>query len=266
MAAIRPWLHLTSEDVARLDRARTVAVLPVGATEQHGRHLPLGTDTAIAEGIVRAAVERLPDETPVVLLPTQAIGTSPEHEDLPGTLSLDAEILLGAWTAIGAGLVRQGLRKLAIVNAHGGQPQVVNLVAQRLRSRHAMLVVRADVTAWPLPDGLVGADELAHGHHGGLVETSIMLALAPELVRMDRAADFASAARRLAARHRRFGHGGRLGFAWQAGDLNPEGVVGNAAAADATVGRRIVEHHAARLSELIADASDFPLDELATGR
>lgn len=262
MAPTRSWLDLTTEEVAALDGAHAVAVLPVGAVEQHGPHLPLGTDTTIAEGLVAAALERLPRDVPALLLPTQAIGHSPEHGAFAGTLELDAETLIAVWTRIGESLARSGVRKLVIVNAHGGQPQVVDLVAQRLRTRHAMLVVRANTMAWPLPDGLVDEDERSHGHHGGLVETSLMLALRPDLVRMEKAEDFASAARDLAARHRRFGHGGRLGFAWQAQDLNPRGVVGNAAAATAELGHRLLDHHATILAALIADAADFPLESL----
>ena len=262
MAALRSWLHLTTEEAAALDGARAVAVLPVGAVEQHGPHLPLGTDTMIAEGIVGAALVRLPDEVPALLLPTQAIGHSPEHGDFAGTLDHEAETLLAAWAGIGAALARSGVRKLVIFNAHGGQPQVVDLVAQRLRSRHAMLVVRANYMAWALPAGMIDEDERSHGHHGGMLETSLMLALHPELVRMDRSEDFASNARALAARHRRFGRGGRLGFAWQAQDLNPRGVVGNAAAATAELGRALLDHHATVLAELIADAADFPLESL----
>jgi creatinine amidohydrolase len=261
----RAWIELTTEDIAALDGQRCVAVLPVGAVEQHGPHLPLGTDSYIAEGIVERALSLLDDTVEVVTLPLQQIGHSPEHGDFHGTLGQEAEILLAAWTKIGADLCHSGVRKLVIFNAHGGQPQVVDLVAQRLRSRHAMLVVRANYMAWPLPDGLIDPDEQAHGHHGGTLETSIMLALRPDLVRMDKAAGFASAARDLASRHRRFGHGGRLGFAWQAQDLNAAGVVGNAAAAEAETGRRLIEHHAARLAELITDAAAFDLTNLHSG-
>lgn len=265
MVLHRPWIELTTEDIAALDRRRCVAVLPVGAIEQHGPHLPLGTDSYIAEGIVAKALSLAVEAVEVLLLPLQQIGHSPEHGDFHGTLGQEAETLLAAWTRIGSDLARSGVRKLLIFNAHGGQPQIVDLVAQRLRSRHGMLVVRANYMAWPLPDGVIDPDEQAHGHHGGTLETSIMLALRPDLVRMDKAADFASSARELASRHARFGHGGRLGFAWQAQDLNPRGVVGNAAAASADIGERLIAHHAERLAELITDAAAFDLENLRSG-
>ena len=265
MARVLSWMELTTEDIAALDPARCVAVLPVGAVEQHGPHLPLGTDTIIAEGIVARALAQVPQGPTLLVLPTQALGHSPEHGAFHGTLSQEAETLLAGWTQIGAGLCRNGVRRMVIFNAHGGQPQIVDLVAQRLRSRHGMLVVRANYMAWPLPAGLIDPVELAHGHHGGTLETAIMLALRPDLVRLDKVADFPSAARELAVVHRRFGHDGRLGFAWQAQDLNPRGVVGNAAAANAETGERLLAAYAGRLAELIEDAAAFDLDRLHPG-
>jgi creatinine amidohydrolase len=257
MAEFHQWTSLTSDDLAALAGEHCVAVLPVGAIEQHGPHLPLGTDMMIADGLVARACAGLEADATVLVLPTQAIGESTEHGAFPGTLSHEAETLLAAWAEIGAALMRSSIHKLVIVNAHGGQPQIVDLVAQRLRARHAMLVVRANYLNWPLPDGMMDADEIRHGHHGGQAETSIMLALHPELVRMDKAQNFASSARDLAVHHRRFGHGGSLGFAWQAQDLNPAGVVGNAADATPELGEALLDHFATRLSDVIADASDF---------
>ena len=261
MASVHTWTALTSPDVADLAGESSVAVLPVGAVEQHGPHLPLGADATIAEGLAVRALDRLEGDGAALLLPTQHIGESAEHGSFPGTLSHEAETLLAAWCEIGGSLARGGVFKLVIVNAHGGQTQIVDLVAQRLRTRLAMLVVRANYMTWPPPPGLVDDDERAHGHHGGLCETSMMLALRPELVRMEKAADFSSSARSLAARHRRFGHGGRLGFAWRAEDLNPRGVVGNAAAATAELGEALLDHFAGLLARLVDDACEF--DRLA---
>ncbi len=257
MACVLTWAEITSPQLAKCAGERCVAVLPTGAVEQHGPHLPLGTDAVIAEGLAAAALERLQGDATALLLPTQAIGESSEHEGFAGTLGHEAETLLAAWCEIGAGLARNGIFKLVIVNAHGGQSQIVDLAAKRLRVRHAMLAVRANYMAWPLPDGLVDEGERSHGHHGGLVETAIMLALQPERVRLDALRDFPSAAPGLARRFRRFGRDGRLGFAWRAGDLNPQGVVGNAAAATAGIGRALLACHADRLAQLIADAADF---------
>jgi creatinine amidohydrolase len=84
----RYWSQLTTRDFAALDVAATVAVLPLGATEQHGPHLPLGVDTVLADGIVAASLPLLPAALPVLFLPTQQIGLSPEHARFAGTLTL----------------------------------------------------------------------------------------------------------------------------------------------------------------------------------
>jgi len=256
-----PWGSFTTEDFERIDPDRTVALLPVGAVEQHGPHLPLATDALIAEGIVGRTLGLLPDNVTVLVLPTQAIGESLEHMDFAGTLSHQAETLIGSWVEIGASVDGAGVGKLMIFNAHGGQPQIVDIVAKRLRAELGMLVGRANYFAFDMPEGVIDADELAYGIHGGDLETSMMLHLHPDLVRRDRLADFPSELRELAKTKRRMGQNGRSGIAWLAQDLNPEGVMGNAAAASADKGRRLVDHFAQELALRLADLADHSISD-----
>ncbi len=260
MAEFRSWETLTSSALQRLIATRCVAVLAMGATEQHGSHLPLGTDTMIARGLIDRSRQHVDSPGTVLTLPPVAIGKSSEHTSFPGTFTHAPETLLSMIRQIGAGLAASNMRRLVIVNAHGGQPQIVDLAAQDLRDRHDMLVVRANYMTWPLPSHLTGRDP--EGHHGGMMETSIMLALHPGLVDMTKAGHFASAATSLASRHRRFGHGGRLGFAWRAEDLNREGVVGRAADATAALGEELLDHYGQILGELISDALDIDPGEV----
>src|SRR5580698_4133516 len=97
---LRQWNEMTSTEIAGLGDP-TVVILPVAATEQHGPHLPTGTDSFILAGVLAALSERR-DAAQAVALPLQPIGWSSEHGDLPGTLSLDAEILAAGWVALGA--------------------------------------------------------------------------------------------------------------------------------------------------------------------
>lgn len=253
------WSDLVTTDFASLDATRTVALLPVGAVEQHGPHLPLATDTMIADGIVAEALGAVGDNVSVLVLPTQAVGESLEHTDFPGTLSHRAETLIASWLELGQSVHAAGLRKMMIFNAHGGQPQVVDIVAKRLRVELNMLVGRATYFSFGYPDGLIDTDELAFGIHGGDVETSMMLYLHPDLVRRDEVADFNNRMRDTAATKKRMGHGGRTGIGWKASDLNPQGAVGNAAAATAEKGQALVDHFAQELAFRLQDLADYEL-------
>ena len=263
----RYWADLTTRDFAALDAARTVAVLPLGATEQHGPHLPLGVDTRLVDGIVQAALPLLPADLPVLVLPTQAIGLSPEHARFAGTLTLSSETLIRLWHDIGAGVARAGLRKLVLFNAHGGHTGAMDVVARELREAHDLIVYSA---SWfNLPLGEAGAqfdaDEHRFGVHGGDIETSMMLALHAPLVRAEAAQNFGSTSRQRAADHAILGDGKSARFAGAMQDYNPEGAAGNAAAATADKGRRVVDVAARQLALLLAEVSQLPLSMLAPG-
>ena len=187
----RLWQEMTTEDFRALDLGRVIAILPVAAIEQHGPHLPVEVDARINAGVLARALELLPPEVPATVLPAMPIGKSNEHTAFPGTLSLSAETLIRLWTEIGESVARAGVKKLVIFNSHGGQPQVADIVARDLRVRLGMFVVTASSYALGKPPGLFPEAELKHGIHGGTVETSLMLHLRPDLVRMDKAKNFA---------------------------------------------------------------------------
>ena len=191
----REWSEMTTNEFERLDKDRVIALLPVGATEQHGPHLPVCVDAAINAGVLKRAMELLPAEIPLTKLPPLPFGKSVEHDDFAGTISLGTNTLMAAWTDIGESVRRAGVKKLVLFNSHGGQPQVAEIVARDLRKRLGMLVVTVDWFSFGLPEGMFDDDELRHGLHGGDVETSVMLHLHPDLVDMSKADDFRSAGR-----------------------------------------------------------------------
>ncbi len=256
----RRWAHCTSPELAALDPERTVAVLPVGAVEQHGPHLPLATDTIVVEALAEDLRARPRTTARVLVLPTLAIGHSPEHADFPGTLSHAAEALLAQWTDVARDVARCGVRKLMLLNGHGGQRALVDLAAVRWRADFGMLVLRANWFALGTPAGLFDADELEHGIHGGEVETSLLLHLRPELVRRAALADFR--ARLPDGPELPFGQGRPVGFGWLARDLHAEGVVGNAARADAARGQRLYAHLLAELDRVIEAAAATALADV----
>ncbi len=264
-AAIAPtaptayWQDMRTTDFATVDAARTIALLPVAAVEQHGPHLPLSTDAVINEGVVRLMMQRLPADSSVLVLPALTVGDSLEHTAFKGTLSVELQALLGLWLSIGHSVARAGVRKLVIFNSHGGQRAHVDQVALRLRVDCGMLVARAHSFALGTPAGLFHADELLHGLHGGAVETSLMLHLRPDLVRQDALADFPSTGRTLAARGGVLGLEEAAGLGWMMQDVNPDGACGDATAATAAKGKRLLDHWADRLVTLLGEVARHPL-------
>ena len=263
----RYWSQLTTRDFAALDVAATVAVLPLGATEQHGPHLPLGVDTVLADGIVTAALPLLPAELPVLFLPTQQIGLSPEHARFAGTLTLSAETVIRMWKEIGAGVARTGVKKLVLFNAHGGHVGAMDIVARELRAAHGLIVYSVSWFNLPLGDAgaQFGADEHRFGVHAGDIETSMMLALAPQQVRMAEAKNFRSTSEQRAADYAILGNGKSAKLGWAMEDYNPQGAAGNAAAATAARGQAVVDAAAEQLALLLAEVSRLPLDTANTG-
>jgi len=257
------WQSLTTADFERFDAERTVVVLPVGATEQHGPHLPLGTDALINRGIVDATLETVGEDVPLLILPALEVGTSDEHLDFAGTLSVGAERLLAVWLDIGRSVARAGLSKLVILNTHGGQRALVDLAAVRLRVEQHMLVVRCNYFAFGAPAGLFDTDEWTHGIHGGEAETSLMLHLEPGLVRRDALAEFDSLGTHLAASEQWLGVEKPVGIGWKAQDLNAAGVVGNAARADAAKGAAYHAHIVTSFAALLREVSAAPLGIVA---
>lgn len=261
----RYWADLATTDFAALDAARTVAVLPVAATEQHGPHLPLSVDQALADGVVAASLAHLPADLPVLFLPTQAVGYSPEHTAFAGTLTLSAPTLIALWTELGESVARAGVKKLVLFNSHGGQVSLMDIVARELRNRCGLIVYSTSWYSLPLGDavtGLFSADEHRFGVHAGEIETSMMLALCPQHVRMGQAQDFASTSRERAAANPILGNGKSAKLGWAMQDYNPAGAVGNAAAATAGKGLAVVEAAGAQLAALLQEVSALPLTTL----
>lgn len=266
----RFWHDLATTDFAALPLERTIAVLPVAATEQHGPHLPLSVDADLAHGIIDTALPHLPPELPVLFLPAQDIGYSPEHTAFAGTLTLKAETVIRLWTEIAESVAASGVRKLLIFNTHGGNVGLLDVVARDLRARLGLLVYTASWFNLPLRGAggedvgmRFSADEHRFGVHGGQIETAMMRALKPGRVRMQAAQDFHSASRDRAAAFPILGNGRSAKLAWAAQDYNPAGAMGNAVAATAEDGRALLESAGSALAQLLIEIDRLPPGTLA---
>jgi creatinine amidohydrolase len=259
------WTDIRWPEVLAADAARWIAVLPLAATEQHGPHLPLGTDVMIGEAYLARVRELLPANIPATFLPLQPVGISTEHIDYPGTQTLSTEAALRTWMALGESVARAGIRKFVMVTSHGGNSSAMMLVAQDLRARHGMLAVTTGWSRFGAPEGLFAAEELRHGIHGGAVETSIMLARYREHVRTEAIADFRSNAIAIEKEFRWLSTQRPAPFAWQAQDLHPSGAVGDATQASAEKGEKLLDHGARAFCELLADIDNFDVKRLGGG-
>lgn len=259
-----PAMRWTENDpmLAPEDRAKWIAVLPLGAHEGHGPHLPFETDTLIAEGITDRLAAVLPTHLPVTFLPAEPVGYSPEHLDVPGTRSLDYAVAIERWLRIAEDLHRFGLRKLVLLNAHGGNSPLMTIVATEARVRFNMLVVATAWTRFGQPEGWIAPQDKAIDIHGGDIETSVMLALHPGRVRMDKAERFGSRQAEFAARFAHLRAYGPHAFGWKMSDLNPIGVAGDASAATAEKGEQLITHAVRGLVGLLEDVDAFDTETL----
>ncbi|MBN9001309.1 MAG: creatininase family protein, partial [Rhizobiales bacterium] len=239
------WSEITCEDAAQW-----IAVLPLAAIEQHGPHLPLGTDAMIAGAYLARVRDMLPASVPATFLPVQTIGISTEHIAFPGTLTLPPDVAMRSWTALGESLARSGVRKLVMVSSHGGNSAAMSLVAQDLRARLGFLAVTTAWSRFGAPDGLFADGEIRHGIHGGAIETSIMLAAHPAQVRADQIKNFEPRSISMERDYRWLSVQRPAPFAWQAQDLHPSGAIGDASAASADRGRQLLDHGARAFCEL----------------
>ncbi|MEW1957856.1 creatininase family protein [Kineococcus sp. NPDC059986] len=248
--------HLTTVDVAALPKDRGVVVQPIGAVEQHGPHLPVVTDALVAERIARGAVARLPDDAPVWVLPTLHYGKSTEHLGRAGTVSLSTRTLLSVCEDVGRSVAASGFRRLVFVNGHGGNPSTLDTVARDVRVETGLQVFPVTTGRLGLPADL-DLPDAEFSVHGGHVETSLLLALEPSLVRLDRAVEGGRAVADLYRDKRHLSLEGVVPTAWVTDDLSANGVIGDPVHASAEVGHRVREAWESRLAQALLEIVGF---------
>jgi len=237
--------------------ANTVAVLPVASIEQHGPHLPVSVDTTINQGIIARTLKLIAPDLPVLVLPTRCVGCSVEHLRFPGTITTTPETLLAIVTDIGASVARAGVRRLVIVNSHGGNVAVLDIACRRIRINSTILAVNAMWARMGKPPTPRDPSESKYGIHAGRDETSIMLALTPHLVRMEHARNFVSRWQGVSNAAPSLAPDAGAPLAWQAQDLHPAGAVGDASLATVEQGDELLDNAAAKMAALWVQVAAF---------
>ena len=239
------------------------AILPLGATEQHGPHLPQNTDTVIAEALATAGAKVCGG----LVLPSMPIGYSWVWRDYPGSLTHSFNTFRAMVKDIARSMDRNGCKALMLISGHGANPEPLKYTIRELADEMEMALLRVFYPGLGEVMSDAESPQWQPGNfHAEEFETSMMLHLRPDLVDMGKARHFESSGKHLADRFTRLSATARPSFAWETQDLNRSGAVGNAAAADAERGRAVVEAAACGLVDLLGEVGRFELDRLVTDR
>jgi mycofactocin system creatininase family protein len=233
-----------------------LALLPVGSIEQHGPHLPLDTDAFDADYLAREVAAHCSDPKPLVL-PLISYGVSYHHDDFPGTISVNNETLSQLVYEIGISAARNGIKKLVIINGHGGNGPALNFAAQKInRDAHILVCVDSGETS---DVDIYGMISTPNDVHAGEIETSTTMAVRPHLVRKGRAA---KSVPRFSSRYLNFTS--KRGVSWYAytKKISRSGVMGDPTKADAEKGKRIWDVMIEHLVNLVEDLKGMTLEDI----
>lgn len=237
---IYEWQNLTYQELARLQEQKPWALLPIGATEQHGPHLPVGTDSLILQGVLKKVIEQLELDVPLLVLPQLFYGKSIEHTDFAGTITLSIHTLLYLLGDIVSSLARHNFRNIIFLNSHGGNADILDSYLQDLRKLYEANVYA--IHLWS-PGGIMEPARLHFKDipnrqmHAEAVETSLMYHWYNQLVKVDEIAEEQPLSEEGLEHLRRLE--GKVRWGWAAEDLSGNGVLGDPHLASAEAGEAI---------------------------
>ena len=248
--------YLTGPEIGALDKTNAAVVLPVGAIEQHGPHLPVATDTLTGTTVLGRALARLGPDVSCWALPPTNYGKSNEHVGFAGTFTLSASTLIALISDLAESAARSGFRRLVLLNSHGGNVPLVDMMARDIRVATGMMVFPLHLMRFAASRDFLSEHERLHGMHAGDSETSTTLALAPELVRLDRRiGEVPVVPEGFALPTMPSG----VPFAWLTSDFSESGVCGNNETASREKGEQIVEIVVSRLAEALEAICRFEM-------
>lgn len=251
------WAYQTSAELSQMAQAgklaQAVAIIPLAAIEQHGPHLPLAVDAILNQAILAKACHLLPDDISVFHVPMLSVGMSLEHGSFAGTLSYQDHQLIELIEQTAMAVHQAGIQKILLWNSHGGNSPIMDLAAIRLRMKAGMAVVKSSWTRLTNLSDIFPQDEIKFGIHGGAAETSLMMYLAPDMVRQAQVQNFPSTGQIARDQGKMIGPGGAAAFAWASEDLNKNGAIGDATLASVLAGKEIFERAGAELAKLLLE-------------
>ena len=245
--------ELTFPEVSTLLKGSSILCLPIGSIEQHGPHLPLNTDVVLAEEFTRRIIDRWGESLDLWQLPTLALSLAREHEWAPGTMSLSVQGMTAFMRDLGREIARSlPTKNLAIINGHGGNRGILEAITQDLRADFGLNVCVLHPATWVEVDPNSAIPEI----HGGKNETSMMLAIAPHLVRRDQIAQLKKSPDGEAVRKTILNPG--VTWPWSTDDkrIADMGVIGDAQAASAEFGMKVLDHMAEAAGGVLSQLLD----------
>lgn len=250
----RRYEELTGPEILDRVGASSTLLLPIGAVEQHGPHLPLAVDHVIAHETASAVVEAIGDELDVWQLPTLSVSKSNEHAWSPGTLWYSAETMMAILRDLGRSVAGTGAERLVLLNGHGGNTTLLNTALRELRLEFGLKTFLVHPSVPPAYGGVSTESELGMGIHGGLHETSVFMHLRPDLV------DLSKAERKVPealAENEFVKFGGAVMFGWLSNDFDPDGYIGDPTGATAELGQQLFDANVSHLSAQMAEITRF---------
>ncbi|MEV8267670.1 creatininase family protein [Microbacterium sp. NPDC076911] len=255
--ASRLWADLSGPALISATNERSIAVVPIGAIEHHGPHLPLRTDALVAETVASAAVERVAAAgIDAWLLPTLSYGKSDEHYWAPGTLWMEGTTLLDQLIEIGRSIAMTPVKTIAFVNGHGGNVMLLGWANRELRRQFGLRTFSMSSGIGLPGDGVDGRpDEQGQGIHAGFAETSMVMHIAPHLVAPE------MPPRNVPEKIAKLKHIGfnrkPVMFGWTSDDFGPTGVIGDATGANAEHGKKLFEASVNFVGEALTEIDGF---------
>lgn len=250
--------RLSSAEIQAMPKKDSLVILPVGAVEQHGPHLPVFTDNLLAETVLEEAFNHIPSDANIWVLPPLPYGKSNEHLGRAGTFSLSSATLQSVIMDIGRSMKESGFRRLLLFNAHGGNSDLLNMAAREVRLETDLMVFRMNVGGLSVEESLLSETERLLGIHGGDYETSLIMAAYPNWVKEgEMPKEYPEL-----LKNSKFLRFQKSNFAWTINDVSSSGILGNAKTASAEKGRRIYELHGKQVAEMLIDMMNFEIDSL----
>lgn len=251
---INRWTELTYKQIAELGNKNSWGLLPIGSTEQHGPHLPVGTDSLILKAILRLALEKYKPQFPIIILPTLEYGESIEHGHFPGTISLSARTMLDILDDFVTSMTSANIRRLAILNSHGGNTSLINGYLQDLRKKYEIEVIAIHLPTIYRSVAQKHKEFIGNYFHACALETSLALFLFPELVHMSEVPtaneDDAKKINRLLNLR------DKVGIGWVTEEISSSGVIGEPWLANAEIGKKITDEITLALIEVFNEVLD----------